>query len=314
MKRRALTSSILIVHALAAATSSCSSDGDNVGGVTNNENVAEAELAVSNGTFDATDEYPFVGGLFWRGEAQPSCSAILITPGWILTADHCIFGAQAGNACGLVEGTLRETSSTDTWHVHFFNDPSTGTTPLPLRFEHTFAQSGFVHTILERAVDSCSNEDSALDLALIRLDKRVPLSLVTPKHPINGHCSPQPQINGTIIGYGPTSNIFSGGSDDPQRNYTTSDGWTLTSLTTGNVYINSYLIPPGQGHIPGLEYWYDGPLKGDSGGALIDADTGNLCGVTSRFYPAGVNPFAFASDIDDGEWDRSSGQISMSFS
>lgn len=65
-------------------------------------------------------------------------------------------------------------------------------------------------------------------------------------------------------------------------------------MATGNIYLNTYTIPPPPLWIPGAqEYWYDGPLRGDSGGALIDADTGNLCGVNSRFYPGGVVPFLY---------------------
>src|SRR5262249_46545744 len=52
-----------------------------------------AAHAVGNGTTDVAGQYPYVVHLSFAGG---SCSGVLVTPTWILTANHCVTG---DNSC-----------------------------------------------------------------------------------------------------------------------------------------------------------------------------------------------------------------------
>lgn len=164
--------------------------------------------------------------------------------------------------------------------------------------------------MLGTTLDGCSANEVSLDLALIRLDQRVPLNLVTPKHPPSGRCTTDPLFEGTMIGYGPRGIPLA--SLDRHRNYTTSVGWTRAPQQIGgDLYTNGWIGTPNP-----LDpyFWYLGPFPGDSGGALIDTATGNLCGVVSRTYPSGMYALATLGNINGDRRAGSSGQVSLLFS
>lgn len=258
-----------------------------LGGVTNSENVAETEQAVSRGTLAGINDYPYVGFLESNdGTNIAPCSGILITPAWVLTANHCINYWHYGSGCVLfTDPETHPLGEESDCFFHLVHDPAGPAGSDATRiFRHQSAIGGPVRTMLGTSLDTCSANDVSLDLALIRLDRRVPLNLVSPKHPPSGRCTVDPLFQGTMIGYGPRGIPFA--SNDNLRNFTTSAGWTLAPQQVGgDLYTNGWVITPNP-----IDpwFWYFGPFPGDSGGALIDATTGNLCGVVSRAYAAPV--------------------------
>jgi V8-like Glu-specific endopeptidase len=54
------------------------------------DSLAQRQQEVRNGIVDTNNSFPFVS--WWNTASGGSCSAVLITPTWILTAGHCITG------------------------------------------------------------------------------------------------------------------------------------------------------------------------------------------------------------------------------
>lgn len=119
-------------------------------------------------------------------------------------------------------------------------------------------------------------------MVLIRLDQRVPQNQVPPRHPptvVNGCLDVHfPGMGATPVGYGPTLYSIDGSLslwDYPRRNSNTSYGWNPI-FTAGDKRLYEGVFP---------EAFYQGILKGDSGGPLLWPG-GALCGVASRFWIA----------------------------
>ncbi len=281
---------------------------------------------VGNG-FD-TDLFPYVGF-----QATRACSAVLITPRWVMTANHCITGVQ-DQALGCIIPVARgsQFSLVDQDVLFTFlpeAEPGAALDPAePTTGIHTPERSGDVIVRSFGAIDSCTEQDAARDIALVRLDRRVPRPTF-PKNPpllsgmtsCNAMSGDRVQIDGDVVefdadsfdgrvvGYGATDpdfleflgNAVGIRNDDlpghRNQRHDEDNRWDREVVDSDEglaIYENQY---------DAFEE-YLGPMPGDSGGALLARLDGPevLCGITSRFAPAlditlvGVNPEAAAVD------------------
>ena len=232
------------------------------------EKVGQAASPVwpgSSTTVDSANQYSHIVAINSPGNAT-SCSGVLITPRWILSAAHCFGDAESDREI-------------------FFSHDLSG-----VFATHTFEVSG---PILRRIPDpnNSNSNDSAQDLALMRLDDRVPSSVARPIHPPLTDNTCGTDFTGTIIGFGsnfhepaPCFDILA------WRRYSTHDGWLRFSFPDGVVYERAFA-----NFYPLYCDQYSGIARGDSGGALID-DSGNLCGIINSYSGPGptdpLNPFA----------------------
>lgn len=252
---------------------------------------------VVGGGVDTTNQFPWVGFL---GTPSWSCSAELITPNWILTANHCITGTTDTPTTGDVMGQF---------DVSFDPVANSGTGGNPsFHFSHSPFTAGDADSKVfvrkSGAIDSGSREDNAQDLALIRLDKSVPASLFAPA-PIAGFTAPAGALgctsiaqNGgvaTLIGYGPTDgsfcatgDVFCSSGPFPGRNSFHDGGWGYQNANAGDQYLsNTWSVLS-----------YHGTAHGDSGGALFWAAQGQVCGINSGFYDNGGYATDYEAQVD----------------
>ncbi len=252
------------------------------------ESAATTSQAVGAGTNDQENKYTFAVGLTRPGDTHVFCSGVLITPVWVVTANHCITG-ESGDKCAygypFVPPDLSPSLDppVGSFDVVFNFDPIDAT-GLGRRFTHT----GPITVRLKRQIDSCSATDAASDIALVKLDSLVPSNVAKPRHPPGflgrGTCELHNSFEGLLIGYGNKSLYDAVVTHDGYgiRNYAASDGWEHNDVgTTGDaVFDNSWDMRP----IQLDDSWYNGGLFGDSGAGLFQGE--QLCGVFSRFYPS----------------------------
>ncbi|MBC8067081.1 MAG: trypsin-like serine protease [Deltaproteobacteria bacterium] len=285
------------------------------------EEAAPAGFRVANGAIDEDNDYPYVARLSTAGSG---CSGILITPGLVLTANHCFREDQCIGATGVVD------LSDDDWDVNLGNGPFPADLDIDNQHSFSITRRGvtFTQPVIERigdTIDMCSKDDPSQDLAIVRLDERVPVSQVTPMHvpvlPGYPGCDETLGIafDATAIGFGecvigPAAGVCPG--PPYPRTFSTSNGYSRESVRPIPFPLPPFFFID---DLPGAvysRYWlgeefvfgsYDGILPGDSGGPLITAESfpelmpgavdgivgnhgGNLlCGTSSRYY--GVVPY-----------------------
>ncbi len=250
-----------------------------------------------------------------------------------MTANHCITGVAdealacivpvaRGSAFSLVDQDIRYS------FLAAFAPNATPDDDDPTTGIHTNERSGGVIVRSFGAIDSCTERDAARDVALVRLDRRVPRP-VFPKNPpvlagmtsCNAMSGDRVEIDtvtvqfdansfdGRVVGYGATDpdalefigDAFGLAVDDlpGHRNQRHDEGtrWNREVVDSDEglaIYENQYDAFDD----------YLANMPGDSGGALLarlDAPE-VLCGITSRYGIAldvtliGINPEAAAVD------------------
>ncbi len=267
-----------------------------------------AQQPVSNGTVDSNGSYNSVVQV---DIGKSGCSGTQVTPYYVLTANHCVTGTLRDGLDCAWAGAPKIADLTVPATVRFFlagNGFYPGQASLVV--QHTLQGSG--QALVPRVaheVDLCVQSEAALDIALVRLDQRVPTTQFAPVNPpILGNpgltWSPSctqgldsSDFTATVVGYGRDEldltplvdgdwDLGSSGNDARQRQQATSSDWFRESGVVRNEW----------------SVWstYEGLLPGDSGGALF-SNKGRLCGVNSR-YSITFNPdprmFAEVADIE----------------
>jgi hypothetical protein len=273
---------------IAAALIGCSSDAPTEAP----ERTGAAAAAVSGGTFDSTNQIPWVGQLIGP---TSECSAELVTPNYILTANHCITGLTTGTQTpGGVMANYRVNFTPAGFTQNAFNPT--------LEFFHTNIPGDPGTQVIVRnpnPIDPNSREDNASDLALIRLDSAVPTGVV-PLAPIAGFSAPPgaPPCNAisgdaVLVGFGPLSGSACLGPDvvcsPPNtlgRNFASGAGWSPTGANAGDRYLTRSWS----------EFAYQGTTHGDSGGALFWVN--EVCGINSGFAWNGSYIAVYDAQVD----------------
>ncbi|MCC6646258.1 MAG: thrombospondin type 3 repeat-containing protein, partial [Polyangiaceae bacterium] len=248
------------------------------------ERLGDRAEAVAGGQNAQGVEYPFVGQVLTAdtiGGSTLSCSAVLVSPSWVLLARHCFNGDKNGSFCLDSAGgvpPIPRSSLNFCFHRTGLDCAVSGSGCEDMCFGHSPAAAGPLFTGAGR-LDVCQlSDDPAQDLALVQLDARIPTSKVRPidlalpglgRSPCFNLVGDADDFEARLVGFG------SNGLSANYRNFKSSTGWDRDNVSGGFAwYGNSWLI--------GVST-YEGLVPGDSGGALLVDTAGwsTLCGINS---------------------------------
>ncbi len=230
------------------------------------ETLGEAGAFVVHGTADTTANAVFPASVRINGQA---CSGTLVTPYWVMTAEHCY--QDPGDVSGTDNVWLGASANPG------MNDPGdceSDGTPAFCKRQHSLATSGPVWTWP-------ANGHRETDLALVRLDAPAPVPWARPAHPplTALACG---AFQGQLVGYGPIGYNENGyacnGTALGTRRFGSSVAWNWDDGNyTGSTHRHVFTSDPFEGctDMTGIGVGWD------SGGSLYRASDGQFCGVIS---------------------------------